>query len=406
MKNIGLLSKDKKRVITYIVTVILSVIFLFAGNMAAHRGYNSASEGTAPALSAVVTEKHRSQYDEEQGTTNIEFLARITSGENKGKSVTVLQSIDASYAFSAKEVEIGDKVLIYENAIELYTDDSYDSVVYPVDTNAPEYAFSEYVRTDHLVWLLIAFFVCLLIFGGSKGFNTIVSLGFTVLSIIVVFLPACLSGQNIYVWTTVICTFIIIMTLLIIYGIKKQSIAAGISCFAGMAVCGALTVFMSNIMKLTGLTDENSYFLTQLQTAKPINLNAITFAAITIGAIGAVMDVSISISSSLQEVDAKAPHLTRMQLLGSGMTIGRDMMGTMANTLVLAYIGSSLAVTLILMAYQTSVIELFNKELIVTELLQILVGSFGILMTIPLTSLICSFLYKLKDKKKEPLTAE
>ena len=86
--------------------------------------------------------------------------------------------------------------------------------------------------------------------------------------------------------------------------------------------------------------------------------------------------------------------------MGSGMTIGRDMMGTMANTLVLAYIGSSLAMTLVLMVNQPTLIELLNMELIITELLQILVGSFGILMTIPLTSLICSIMYK--TKKCEP----
>ncbi len=381
MKKIGLLSGSRSRVTVYIATIVLSVAYLVVGNVIARNDFGIFNKDVEPALNAVVLEKHKAEYDEEMKSTCVTFLAEITSGENKGKNVTCEQIIDDVYIYSAKEVEIGDKVLIYSNP----------------EGSETEYSFSEYRRTDSLFWLLIAFLACLLIFGGKKGFNTIVSLGFTVLSVFVVFLPACLSGQNIYIWAVVTCTFIIVMTLLVVYGIKKQSIAAAISCFSGMLVCGGLTLIMSNVMKLTGMIDDSSYHLTLLPTSSPIDLNSITFAAITIGAIGAVMDVSISISSSLQEVNIKAPNLTRVQLMGSGMTIGRDMMGTMANTLVLAYIGSSLAMTLVLMVNQPTLIELLNMELIINELLQILVGSFGILMTIPLTSLICSVMYKTKN---------
>jgi len=385
MKFLSFFKGDKSRMTVYILTIILSVAFLVVGNAVARNDFDVFGKDVEPALDAVVLEKHRAEYDDEIKSTRVTFLAEITSGENKGKNVTCEQIIDDVYIYSAKEVEIGDKVLIYSNA----------------EGSETEYSFSEYRRTDSLFVLLIAFLACLLLFGGKKGFNTVISLGFTVLSVFVVFLPACLSGQNIYVWTVITCTFIIVMTLLVVYGIKKQSIAAAISCFSGMLVCGGLTLVMSNIMKLTGMIDDSSYHLTLLPTSSPINLNAITFAAITIGAIGAVMDVSISISSSLQEVNAKAPNLSRVQLMGSGMTIGRDMMGTMANTLVLAYIGSSLAMTLVLMVNQPTLIELLNMELIITELLQILVGSFGILMTIPLTSLICSIMYKKTMKKTD-----
>ena len=111
------------------------------------------------------------------------------------------------------------------------------------------------------------------------------------------------------------------------------------------------------------------------------------------------MDVSMSPSSSLAELKEQAGGMTSTQLTRSGMVIGRDIMGTMANTLILAYIGSSLSVTLLLAAYNSSSpLLLFNTEMILVELLQAVAGSLGILLTIPLTSIICGILYRADDE--------
>ena len=118
-----------------------------------------------------------------------------------------------------------------------------------------------------------------------------------------------------------------------------------------------------------------------LNDGQHVVIKAIIFAVIIIGAIGAIMDVFVSISSSLAELKEQAKDMTATQLTASGMVIGRDIMGTMANTLILAYIGSSLSVTLLLFAYNSSTLLLFNTELIIVELLQAIAGSFGILLT-------------------------
>lgn len=107
------------------------------------------------------------------------------------------------------------------------------------------------------------------------------------------------------------------------------------------------------------------------------------------------MDVAVSISSSLKEVYEKSKEENKnfKTLMKSGITIGRDMMGTMSNTLVMAYIGNSLSTTLLIIVYSGSIIELFNREMIIVEILQILIGSFGLLLTIPFSSFICSKIY-------------
>lgn len=110
------------------------------------------------------------------------------------------------------------------------------------------------------------------------------------------------------------------------------------------------------------------------------------------------MDVAMSISSSLWEVREQSEEISFHSLFRLGINIGQDVMGTMANTLILAYIGGSLSVVLLLSAYSTSLMYLMNMEMIVVEILQSLIGSFGILFAMPLTSFICAIIYQKSSK--------
>ena len=130
-----------------------------------------------------------------------------------------------------------------------------------------------------------------------------------------------------------------------------------------------------------------------LNPDRPIALKGVIFGAIVIGAIGAFMDVAMSISSALYEMKEKYAANSFAQLVSSGFTIGRDIMGTMANTLVLAYIGSSLSVVLLLITYNPTLLDLMNREMVIVEILQALIGSLAILMTLPLTALVAGTLY-------------
>ena len=139
-------------------------------------------------------------------------------------------------------------------------------------------------------------------------------------------------------------------------------------------------------------------YVSLLNETNPIDLRAIIFASITIGAMGATMDVAMDITSSLFEIRRKIPDISFSHLVHSGVIIGRDIMGTMANTLILAYIGSSLTTVLLFASYQSSLEQLLNRELIIVELLQALCGSIGILCTIPISALISSALCCLSRK--------
>ena len=162
---------------------------------------------------------------------------------------------------------------------------------------------------------------------------------------------------------------------------------------SGIFGAALLVLIMDQFLSLTGIVDEDSIYLLLMNPDKPIDLKGIFFGAIIIGAMGAIMDVSMSISSALYEINEKYAARGFKELVESGISIGRDIMGTMANTLVLAYIGSSLSIVLLLITYNPSLIDLLNRELVVLEILQALIGSMGILLTLPLTAIVSAFLY-------------
>ncbi len=385
----------KGGLILYFATVVFSVLFLFVGNKFAADNlsiFDSEATGQTVVKAKItkITNKTVDEYSLDGSTAleNIEitFKADILSGDDKGKTVTGLQNIDSMYSTGTLEAEQGDTVLML----------AYEG------PDGMQWQLIEFVRTDKLLVFGIIFMLALLLFGRIKGFNTILSLVFTCGAVFAVFIPAILSGKNIYASAVIICLFVIVMTYLIVNGGNKKTLAAVLGCIGGLMVSGLLTVVMDKILALTGYVDEESIYLTYITTGTPINLRAIIFAAILIGALGAVMDVAMSISTSLWEVKERPESASFNVLYKSGMNIGRDIMGTMANTLILAYIGSSLSIILLLSVYSTSLTFLLNREMIVVEILQALVGSFGILITMPLTSLICAAIYSKAKKSKGP----
>lgn len=338
-----------------------------------------------------IQEREINQYDLGDGNmveeTIIHFFARVLSGEHKDELVFASQSSDPFYPIPQKEIEIGDKILLHRVGTS------------PYDMS---WQLGEYVRTDALLILCGVYALLFVILGGAKGVWALLGLAFTCGAVFLVFIPAVLAGRNIYFWSMLVCLYAIASTLLLVSGANKKSAAAGIGCAAGVLLSGLLTLVMSGVLMLTGFVNEDSVYLATMRPDGALDLKAVVFAGILIGALGAVMDVAMSIASALWELaeQTEEPHFG--MLLRSGLAIGRDVMGTMANTLVLAYIGSSLSVVLLLIAYATSTLGLLNREMIVVEILQALVGSMGILCAIPLTSLISATLYPKRKKPAPP----
>lgn len=368
----------------YLLTVVFSVLVLFIGNKAVSKDiliFQDNSHEVVRAKVQRVTGYIEPENDFEEimpfQTTRINFEAAIRGGAQRGTLVSAVQNQTDFAGVIMKDVSRGDSVLLINYGNEWY--------------------FNGYYRSGRLLGLGIIFTLCVLLFGGRKGFNTLLSLGLTFGAIFAVFVPSILSGKNIYAMSILVCVYTTITTLSVVSGFNKKSLCAAIGCLSGIALIGIITVIMNRVLLLTGIVDEHSRYLANLPVENGINLRAIIFAGIIIGAMGAIMDVAMSISSALWELKEKAGKINFETLFRSGLNIGRDIFGTMANTLVLAYIGCSLSVVLILGVYSNSLLSLFNMEMIIVEILQALAGSFGILLTIPLTAFFCSTIYLKKD---------
>ena len=378
-----------KKKIIYWATILFAILYIAIGaSIATKNIYRPQSDTHQTFEKAVVTGIiSRTSAETQVGGTNfgnginILFEARITSGKHKGETVNAIQNYDHTVPGQIREVSEGDKIILLNDST-MGTDVTW--------------FLAEYVRADIIILLAVAFMLFLIIFGRVKGLNTIISLLFTCLSIFAVFIPAILSGMNVYFWSILTSAFIVSTTLLIVNGADYKSLAAGAGCAGGVVVSAVLIELMDKFLRLTGMINDEAMYLLMLNQKDPIDLRAIVFGSIIIGAIGAILDVSMDIASSLKEIAASSENPTASALFRSGMSIGRDIIGTMANTLILAYIGSSLSLVLLLVAYNNSLLYIFNQEMIVVELLQSLVGSFGIMFAIPFTSIVAGTLYSLK----------
>lgn len=384
-----------KSLIKTLVVVFLSLMYILIGyNITTSHLTFSFAEGDSLVYKAKVTTINDVQIDEiDLGAdiiknTTVYFEAKVLNKDKKNEIVNVSQSLSEFFVIQPDEVSVGDKILISFD-INQMTGEYMDN----------QFIMLEYSRTDAMVWVMLLFVGLLIIFGQSKGVLTLLSLFYTCASIFCVLIPGILAGYNIYFLTIMTCIFIVIMTLCIVNGVNYKSLSAGIGCVGGIIFSGAFTLILNNTLKITGLIDDQSVLLHLLNDEKRIDLKAIIFAAIVIGAVGAIMDVAISIASSLNEISEQNPEISMHKLLKSGLTIGRDIMGTMTNTLILAYIGGTLSMVLLLISNTSSLVYMTNTEMIAVEIMQALIGSLGILLTLPLTSIISA--YMLTKHRKE-----
>ena len=373
-----------------ILFMLAAVLLLWAMSAIASVGRAERVQNDAYTNGRVVEilSRHEEYYG---GDNSLRDLTITFTADIGDRQITATQTIsDGVIAGDRREVEPGSKVLLMNNA--------------PDDAD-PNYIFTGFVRTDALVGLGIAFALALVLFGRTRGLITLVTLGLTCAAVFGCFIPAVLAGKNVYVWTLLVCAYITVFTLLLIGSGSRKSIAAMLGCMGGTLVAALVMAIANCFLRMTGFLDDSTAFLLYLDTPEPIDLQALLYAAILIGALGAVMDVAVDISSSLAEIAAKVEHPTFGLLLRSGITIGRDLIGTMSNTLVLAYIGSSLSVVLLIAGSSgTSLYYILNQERIVFEILQALVGSFGILSALPLTAAVSALLFGRRAEVRDEYT--
>lgn len=386
---------NKKTIIkaaVYLSVLLFSILFIVIGHQICRveRISNVTEYYTADVIFVGEVHTENATWEGAENTVatkTIDFIAKITDGDYKNREVSMQQKIDCIYSFQKKQVEVNDKIVVSR---------SFDE-----NSEAISWDFVDYNRIVYIAALCILFFMLILIIGRRKGVSTLISLAMTVLSIFMVFIPSVLKGYNIYISTFIISAFIILMSLILINGADKKTLCAIMGNICGVAVAGVLAIIFEKASRLTGIVDQDYLFLNFLDSGKALDLKALVWSGVVIGSLGAVMDIAMSISSSMNELSETMQDKTFKKLFNSGMNIGRDAIGTMTNTLILAYIGGSLSTVLLLVSYKNSFIYLFNLEMIIVEIMQGVIGSIGILIAVPFTTLVSAYFFSKKPKESK-----
>ena len=311
------------------------------------------------------------------------LLVTLQTGQYKGDQVMADNTVGPMYGQS---YEVGQSLTV---GVSTYEDGSVRCYVY------------EYNRLPGLLVMLGLFLAVTVLVGGKVGAKSLLSLGLTVVALIYLLLPLLLKG-----WPTILTTFLIsvlvtVATFVILGGIDQKTVCACLGTLAGIAFATIFGILSQSILKIDGYREEYAEALLQLrQTGESlIGISGLITAGVIISALGAVMDVAMSISSALQELSRVNRDLTSRQLFGSGMNIGRDMVGTMTNTLILAILGSGLTLIVYIYSLGLQPIQLLSSPYISLEAISALASSVGVMLAVPLTAAICAAVYGKKISK-------
>ncbi|MCL2031554.1 MAG: YibE/F family protein [Oscillospiraceae bacterium] len=329
------------------------------------------------------------EWSEDEGSEihTMLFTAEITQGPLKGTRVPGRLVEYTLMGYRAAPLRAGSRVYLQP----------------AMDENGPLGEFADYDRTLSVAFVIALFAVVLCLVGGMKGFRSLVALIVTCLGLAFIFIPMVRGGSSPIGAALLVCTIVTVLSLSIIGGVGVKTVASMLGILTGVATAGILTLIMQAAMRLTGLVDNEAIRLAQMPGMEQLNMNGLMFAAILIGALGAAMDVAVSLASALEELNRKG-GLFGLELMWSGMKIGRDVMGTMSNTLVLAYAGGSLHLVMLLAADMSQFGYMISWELLATEILRAMAGSIGLVVIVPATSLISALMYRRPGTSENPFS--
>lgn len=334
---------------------------------------------------AVVTEVITDNLQEDGSRVgNQEVKVKFLTGRNKGKEVEAVSTNGSLYGATCYK---GLKVVTLTNQ----SGDVTITSVYSLN------------REPYVIGFVLLFFVLICMVGGKNGIKAVLGLVVTFALVLFFLFPAIYRGMSPINAAIITVIFTTIITIGILTGYSKKTLAAILGTVVGVIISGVTAWAFGKIAGISGYNVSNIDTLISVANCTNIKVGDLLFAGILISSLGAVMDVGLSIASTIAELHSVKPELTWTQLFQSGMNVGKDMMGTMANTLILAFAGGSLSELLLDYAYDLPYIQLINSYTIGIEVMQGVAGSIGIILTVPLVSIFSSLLYAKVVVRRERL---
>ncbi|MEG2420630.1 MAG: YibE/F family protein [Oscillospiraceae bacterium] len=316
------------------------------------------------------------------GTQGVEL--KLLSGEYRGK---ILPADNYLNAYANVDVKEGTRVIV-----RLDLDEGGSPYVV---------AIVNYDRGPVLGVMALLFALMLVVIGGKKGVKALLGLAFTLVALWFLLIPLISRGFSPILSTVFLVVLTTAVSLLLLNGLSQKTLCATLGCVGGVTVAGLVAALVGVLTPLGGFNMPEAEELVLRAGEQGVHIRGLLVCGVLIAALGAVMDVAMAISSSLWELRTLNPKLDTIALFRSGMNIGRDAMGTMANTLILAFVGSSLNMLLLFRIFDYPYLQILNSDLMAVEIIQGLAGSMGIVLTVPLVALISARIMTLPKKKNQ-----
>lgn len=309
-------------------------------------------------------------------------LIEMKSGSMKGKKAEATSN--NGYLFGAA-CQPGMDVVVIQSVsgdISLHT-------VYSMD------------RESVVFYMLLVFLAVVCIIGGKKGVQACIGLGFTFVCIIWLYIPMIYKGHSPFLAAVLVAAITTFVTMYLLGGWSAKTVCVVIGTVSGVVIAGISAYLFGKAAHISGYNVSNIESLLVLENLRKIKIGELLFSGLLISALGAVMDMGMAISSAVFEIHSQSPELGRKELFRSGMNVGRDAMGTMVNTLILVFVGSSASILLLNYAYELPYLQIINSNNMVIEIMQGISGCMGVVAMVPIVSFISAFSATLKIQSRQ-----
>ncbi|WP_315074690.1 YibE/F family protein [uncultured Clostridium sp.] len=294
----------------------------------------------------------------------------IESGQYKGKTFQINNALNYDTNFVLHN---GQNIVVSVNTST--GDTSFVNV----------YMFAPY-RVVPLLVLIGLFIGAICLVGGWRGFHSVLGIIFTLTTVLFIFVPLLFHGVSAIGATILLVVVTSCVTLSLVGGFDKKTLSAILGTVAGVIVSVILMLVFSKILGVSGYTSSDTDALLNIAGQSKLQVKDLLFTGIIIASLGAVMDIAISIATSINELQKQKPDVSFTELFNSGMNIGRDMMGTMTNTLILAFLGESIFSFILMYSYEVQFKQLINSNGIAIDILNAVCGGFAVILTVPIVS--------------------
>lgn len=316
-------------------------------------------------------------------------------GRLRGNKVLTLEILTGRYAGSFVDVTNYFSAMY---SVDVDLDDTLSVRIYTTGVGEFQVSVYNYNRVPWIIAIVAVFALALVIIGGWQGLRALIGLVFTFVSIVWLLLPLVLKG-----WPSVPLTIAIVgitstVCFYLLGGWQPKTVGAALGCLCGVAAAALLGHLAIQLVHVSAYQMDEAEGLILARGDTGLKLNGLLLSGILIAAEGAVMDTAMSVASAMTELKTKRPDIGTPELFRSGMQIGRDATGTMANTLVLAFAGSSLNMMILIYSYQVSFNQLMNTDFVAVEVVRGVAGSMGIILTVPCVAAITAWLLTRKKK--------